>query len=304
MQRKEEALSAPLMEGEMLLQPLSSWTSWRIGGQAERFYSPPDRVCLVKYLQILPQEKHITWLGLGSNVLIRDGGIPGAVICTRGLQSLSQAKDGTVVVDAGVTCAKFARFASQKGFSDSVFFAGIPGTIGGALAMNAGAFGGETWEWVQEVVVINRQGTVLRRSLSDYDIGYRSVRGKNPEQAEEAFIGATFRFPYRADSDGMQKIRALLKKRAQSQPIGTLNCGSVYRNPPGDYAARLIEECQLKGYRIGDAMISPKHANFIINCDQASAEDVEKLMSTIETSVWERFGVQLQAEVKILGKSR
>jgi UDP-N-acetylmuramate dehydrogenase len=297
--RQTNEVLAPLVEGESLNHPLASMTSWHIGGNAQRFYLPANIDLLSEYISLLPTEMPIHWLGLGSNVLIRDGGIKGAVICTRKCQDLVLQEDGNILAQAGLTCAKFARFAARCGFPDAVFFAGIPGTIGGALAMNAGAFGGETWEWVQSVTVMNRQGQCITRGKHEYDIGYRSVVCKTGS-SEEAFINAVFRFP-KKDSQGMSKIRDLLRKRAQTQPIGTLNCGSVYRNPPGDFAARLIEACDLKGYQIGDAVISAKHANFIINCGQARAQDVEGLMATIESSVLERFGIALHAEVKILG---
>ncbi|MBS0290565.1 MAG: UDP-N-acetylmuramate dehydrogenase [Proteobacteria bacterium] len=293
--------SLPLITGEQLAYALAPLTSWRIGGVAERFFSPIDIENLSDYLKRLPAHTPLTWLGLGSNVLIRDSGIKGAVICTKNCKQVYQQEDGSFFAQAGVTCAKFARFASKLGFPDAAFFAGIPGTIGGALAMNAGAFGGETWEWVELVTVINRQGHTYTRSLQDYSIAYRSVSPKHPAQLEEAFIGVVFRFP-KSSLDGMDKIRELLRKRQQTQPIGTLNCGSVYRNPPGEFAAKLIEACQLKGYRIGDAQISEKHANFIINSGAACAHDVETLMSTIEAKVWDRFGIKLHAEVRILGQ--
>jgi UDP-N-acetylmuramate dehydrogenase len=290
-----------MIAGEILSHPLAPLTSWHIGGPAERFYSPPDLPSLVNYMRDLPKTTPVTWLGLGSNVLIREGGIKGAVIGSRQLQQLASEADGTIVAQAGVTCAKLARFSSRLGYAKAAFFAGIPGTVGGALAMNAGAFGGETWEWVQAAQVMNREGECFYRLPEEYEIGYRSVKGKNPEQIDEVFIGAIFRFPHQSDSDGMEQIRALLRKRAETQPIGTLNCGSVYRNPPNDFAARLIEACNLKGYCVGDAMVSPKHANFIINCAQACAQDVETLMATIESEVQARFGISLHAEVKILG---
>lgn len=298
----KEVKDSVLIEGELLSQSLASLTSWHIGGMAERLYYPPDMEKLSHYLNLLPLEQPITWLGLGSNVLIRDGGIKGAVICTRQLQQLYQQADGCIVAQAGVTCAKFARFASQRGFLDAVFFAGIPGTIGGALAMNAGAFGGETWEWVDALTMINREGQCIRRTPAEFDIGYRSVKPKQHEQSQEAFVEGVFRFPLRQNTEGKNSIKELLRKRSSTQPIGTLNCGSVYRNPPGDFAARLIEACQLKGHQIGDAMISPKHANFIINLGSAKARDVEALMEMIETSVFSQFGIKLHAEVKILGQ--
>lgn len=281
------------MDGELFSHPLAHLTSWRIGGCAERYYCPRQINELKHYLHNLPLDLAITWLGLGSNVLIRDGGITGAVIATRHLQTLSVQEDNSVFAQAGVSCAKFARFCQRLGFGEAAFFAGIPGTIGGALAMNAGAFGSETWQWVKTVWVINRQGQTQWRLPADYQIAYRSVVGPQPE----AFIGATFLFAKNPDD----KIRHLLRQRAQTQPIGTFNCGSVYRNPGNDFAARLIEACQLKGFRIGDALVSPKHANFIINCGHATSKQVEALMKEIESRVNTQFGIQLQAEVKILG---
>ncbi len=286
--------------GESLHYPLATLTSWHVGGEAERFYLPTSLADLSDYLKQLPRDFPCYWLGLGSNVLILDEGVPGAVICTRQLQQLSQEETGTFFAQAGVTCAKFARFCSKLGYAKAAFFAGIPGTIGGALAMNAGAFGGETWEWVQGVWVINRQGELKYREAKEYQISYRSVQGTFLQSEEEAFVAGVFRFPHEPLVDGMASIRQLLRKRAETQPIGTYNCGSVFRNPPGDYAARLIEACHLKGYRVGDAIISPKHANFIINCGEAKASDVLTVMSTIETAVKAQFGVQLEAEVRIL----
>lgn len=293
----------PLLPGEVFNEHLAPWTSWHIGGTAERFYSPSTILLLAEYLKLLPAELPVTWLGLGSNVLIRDAGIKGAVIGTRQLQQLYQREDGAIVAQAGVTCAKLARFCSRLGFPDAAFFAGIPGTVGGALAMNAGAFGGETWEWVEGVTVMDRQGILQPLTPKDYDIGYRSVKPIVAKDQGCVFVEGVFRFKRREDADGLSDIKALLRKRGATQPIGTWNCGSVYRNPPGDFAARLIEECQLKGYRVGDAMVSPKHANFIINCQKASAQDVETLMSTIVSTVEAKFGIHLQTEVKILGQT-
>lgn len=292
-----------LVNGEELDKPLAPFTSWHIGGKAQRFYSPHNLQELAHYLSLLPTSLPWTWLGLGSNVLIRDGGIPGVVIASRQLQALSQLPTGEIRAEAGVSCAKFARFATALGFKQAAFFAGIPGTIGGALAMNAGAFGGETWEWVKVVKVINRQGECYTREPQEFEVDYRSVKGRKDCQQQEAFVEAIFHFPSKVAKDGLLSIRELLRKRADSQPIGTFNCGSVYRNPPGDHAARLIEACGLKGYRLGDAMVSEKHANFIINCKNARAAEIEQLMGIIEQQVEQQFGIQLHAEVKILGSS-
>lgn len=313
---------------------LASLTSWHIGGEAERFFRPPHVAALAEYLSTLPQELPITWLGLGSNVLIRDGGIKGAVISMLDLKEIKPQELGLVTatastpnseliwVEAGVPCAKFARFCCRRGLSDAAFFAGIPGTIGGALTMNAGAFGGETWEWVKEVALINRAGQCLVRTPEEYNIGYRTVKMRESLQREslqreslqrdeslqresleqpEAFVGAIFEF-IRTDKDGLADIKNLLRKRSASQPIGTFNCGSVYRNPEGDYAARLIEACGLKGRQIGGAQISEKHANFIINIGNARSDDIEQLMSLIESAVLNKFNIALHAEVRILGE--
>lgn len=293
--------SIDLFHGEKKTYPLAPLTSWRIGGYAARFYRPTSLEALRQYLAFLPAEVPCTWIGLGSNVLIRDGGIQGSVICTRSLKAIQQSAEGLIVAEAGVTCAQFARFCVRLGFKEAAFFAGIPGTIGGALAMNAGAFGGETWEWVEAVEVLDRIGKRKVRSAQDYDITYRTVRGKTLVQKTEAFVKGFFRFPYQGQQD-MRIISKLLSQRKLTQPIGTLNCGSVYQNPPGDHAARLIEACDLKGYQIGGAMISKKHANFIINSGVARAQEVEDLMTLIETQVQARFGVMLQKEVKILGQ--
>ena len=284
--------------------PLAPLTSWHIGGKAEKFIQPQDVMSLSHYLQQLPSHVFSTWIGLGSNVLIRDGGVKGVVICTRSLTNIDQHPDQTLYADAGVTCAKFSRVCCRAGFDNGAFFAGIPGTIGGALAMNAGAFGGETWEWVERVVVINTKGEVIERTPQEYEIGYRFVKLKARNAGafdDEAFLGAYFRFPNNRSQDGLEKIKALLRKRAQSQPIGTLNCGSVYRNPPGEFAAKLIGGCDLKGFKIGGAGISEKHANFIINHGNATSNDVERLMETIEKAVKSKFQIELEREVRLIG---
>lgn len=299
MEKPRKIINADVEQTNVPLAPL---TSWHIGGMAERYLCPSSSEVLAAYLQTLPEEVPCTWLGLGSNVLIRDGGIPGAVIVTRNLQNLYQSQDGTIFAEAGLTCAKLARFCTARGFPQAAFFAGIPGTVGGALAMNAGAFGSETWEWVKAVKIMNRRGETYFRDPSDYVIGYRSVTLKGLLASQEAFLGAIFEFPAGVNENGGDKIKLLLRKRSESQPIGTLNCGSVYRNPPGDHAARLIEACELKGFQVGDAMVSSKHANFIINSGTARSEDVEKLMHVIESQVKDRFDISLHTEVKILGR--
>lgn len=282
--------------------PLAPFTSWRIGGCAQYLIQPQSITDLSQFIKTLPTTIATTWLGLGSNVLIADEGVSGLVIHSRHLKNLILNDDETIYADAGVTCAKFARFCARNGFNDGAFFAGIPGTIGGALAMNAGAFGGETWDWVQKAHIMQTDGTLAVRESCDYDFGYRSVclKGK-PGLEKEAFVGAVFKFPKQQTTEGLDKIKELLRKRAQSQPIGTLNCGSVYRNPPGEYAAKLIEGCGLKGLTVGQACISEKHANFIINQGEASSKDIMQILQEIEATVLAKYQITLEREVRLIG---
>jgi UDP-N-acetylmuramate dehydrogenase len=287
--------------------PLARYTSWRVGGPAKIFYMPSNLQDLSRFLCRVPQEQAIVWLGLGSNVLIRDGGINGLVIMTHpALCKLEQLENGVLRAEAGLTCAKLAKFCTRLGLVEGAFFAGIPGTMGGALAMNAGAFGGETWQHVIGVETIDRQGGIRFRQAADFKVGYREVQGL----AEEWFVAGHFVFARSEETTDLagvhaqtkEAIRVLLKKRADTQPIGTFNCGSVFRNPPGDHAARLIEACGLKGARIGGAGVSLKHANFIINDGSASAADLEALIHHVAEEVKLKQGVELILEAKIIGE--
>ena len=274
-------------------------TSWRVGGPGDRYYTPSSIDDLRQFLASLPADEPIFWVGLGSNLLVRDGGVRGTVICTHGvLAGLERLADGSVRAEAGVPCAKLARQCVRWGLGSAEFFAGIPGTVGGALAMNAGAFGGETWSHVLFVETVDRQGVLHRRDKDAYDISYRSVRGPG----EEWFLAATFRFREDAKASTAD-IKALLARRKASQPIGLPSCGSVFRNPPGDHAARLIESAGLKGRRIGGAEVSEKHANFIINAGGASALDIERLIDFVRDTVEQVHGIRLQPEVRVIGEA-
>jgi len=277
--------------------PLASFTTWRVGGAAQRLFRPADREDLVAFLTALPADEPLTWLGLGSNVLVRDGGVPGTVIVTASRLRTLALQGGRVYVEAGVPCAHVARFCSLHGLCGAEFLAGIPGTMGGALAMNAGAFGGETWVWVDEVETVDRFGTVRRRPPSDFQVGYRSVRG--PEG--EYFLGVWLKLQPGDIEAGQRRIRELLSRRSRTQPLRWPNCGSVFKNPPGETAARLIEACGLKGRTIGGAKISEQHANFIINTGGATATDIERLIELVRTEVQGRFGIELELEVRIIG---
>lgn len=277
---------------------LARHTSWRVGGPAEHSYQPADLEDLAAYLRSLPPDEPVLWLGLGSNLLVRDGGVRGSVIFTHGvLDGMQREGEYGVRVEAGVPCAKVARFCAGEHLSGAEFLVGIPGTMGGALAMNAGAFGGETWQRVTAVETIDRSGRISRRTPDEYRIGYRSVQGPAGEWFVAAHLGLE---PGDADESNA-RIKALLQRRAQTQPTGQASCGSVFRNPPGDHAGRLIEACGLKGYYIGGACVSEKHANFIINGGHATAADIESLIAHVQATVEREFGVRLIPEVQVVG---
>jgi len=287
-------------KGKLLFdEPMSKHTSWRLGGPADRYYIPADLHDLQLYLASLSPDIDILWVGLGSNLLVRDGGIRGQVIAPlNGLTELYANTDGSIYVESGVSCAKLARFCHQQGLAGADFFAGIPGTVGGALAMNAGAFGGETWNWVESLNLIDRFGQLVTRSADDFAVGYRQV--EIPPQ--QWFAAAEFRFK-RGAQDDPSNIRQLLQKRNQSQPIGQPSCGSVFKNPPGKHAAELIEGAGLKGFCLGHACVSKKHANFIISNASTRASEIEALIEHIQAVVQRRYAVRLQTEVRIVGEA-
>ena len=281
-------------------EPMSRHTSWRVGGPADLWFTPKDVADLSAFLRSLPSAVPVTWVGLGSNLLVRDGGIRGAVISVHGiLNALVRVSDLMVRAEAGVACARLGRQCAKWLLGPADFFAGIPGTVGGALAMNAGAWGGETWPHVAEVETIDRGGELHKRAAADYRYGYRSV---TPPVPGEWFLAATFRFESRPDAS-TDSIKRLLEKRHASQPIGAPSCGSVFTNPPGKHAAALIESAGLKGHRIGGAAVSEKHANFIINEGQATAADLEALVRHVQETVQRVHGVRLAPEVRMIGEA-
>lgn len=292
----------PVLRGTLLHnEPMARHTTWRVGGPARQFYQPLDANDLALFLQQLPENEPLFWVGLGSNLLVRDGGIQGTVIMVAGtLGNLSVEKDGvTVRAEAGVPCAKVARFCARQSLTGIEFFAGIPGTVGGALAMNAGAFGGETWPAVKLVETLDRKGVCHLRTPGDYQIGYRHVVGP----PSEWFIAAHFALQHGDGEVSMAQIKDLLEKRNRTQPTNQPSCGSVFRNPPGDYAARLIEASGLKGMCIGGACVSAKHANFIVNTGIATATEIELLITQVAETVERDHGVKLIREAHIIGES-
>jgi UDP-N-acetylmuramate dehydrogenase len=278
-------------------EPMARHTTWRVGGPADLWYEPATLAGLQAFLRGLEPAMPVWFVGLGSNLLVRDGGLRAAVIATgTALGGVERLESGLVQAGAGVPCTALARRCSRWQLGPAGFFAGIPGTVGGALRMNAGAFGGETWDNVVEVDVIDRQGAIHTRGRGEYRPGYREVAGPDGEW----FIAARFGFSH--DETGAGRIRDLLAERGQRQPLGLPSCGSVFRNPPGDFAARLIEAAGLKGCRIGGAEVSPKHANFMINTGGATAADIEELILHVQSVVEQRHGIRLVPEVRIIGE--
>jgi len=289
------------MEGVLLgNEPLARYTSWRVGGAAEYFYKPSGIADLQNYLGGLASSENVVWLGLGSNVLIRDGGVRGSVIYTRGcLSRIKFTSSDELYVEAGVPCAHVAKQTVEKGLTGAEFLAGIPGTMGGALTMNAGAFNGEVWDLVTSVVVINKNGELITRRAEEFEVAYRTVNLNEGEW----FVSATLKIPKGSDQQGKERIRQLLAKRSETQPTNLPSGGSVFKNPEGDYAARLIEACGLKGYQIGSAQVSEKHANFIVNKGGATANQIEELIAHVRCEVLGKQGVSLQTEVRIIGEA-
>ena len=293
------ATEQPLLRGELRLdEPLRRYNTWRVGGAARQMYLPADAEDLALFLAGLPPQEPLLWLGLGSNLLIRAGGFRGTVILLLGRLNDLRIEGEEVRAEAGVACAKVARECARANLTGAAFLAGIPGTMGGALAMNAGAFGGETWPIVSAVTTIDRGGRMREREPAEFEVAYRQV----VRPAEEWFLACTLRLRRGDGSAEQAAIRELLDRRAATQPTGQPSCGSTFRNPRGDHAARLIEASGLKGYRIGGAQVSTKHANFIINTGDASAADIEVLIAHVAAEVERLHGVRLQTEVHMVGE--
>ncbi len=303
-------IDSHLLRGELRQHEyMGKHVSWRAGGHVAYFYQPADLEDLAVFLRHWPKEKPIVMIGLGSNLLVRDGGLAGVIISLHAklndLFLVEHDEHGDLIyAGAGISCAKLARFAASHNLAGAEFLAGIPGTVGGALAMNAGCYGSETWTWVERVKTIDRNGTLQERAPSDYRIGYRQValRTAIPSIASDVwFVGGWFRFYPGQQESARQTIKTLLGTRLQTQPLNFPTAGSVFRNPPGNHAARLIEQCGLKGFRIGDAVVSTLHANFILNCGHATASEIEAVIDTVQATVYQKTGIELLTEVRIIG---
>ncbi len=287
------------LKGELKTnEPLSRYNSWRVGGPAKQLYRPTDRHDLALFLQQLSVEEPILWVGLGSNLLIRDGGFDGTVIVTAGTLQTMDVIDNEITAEVGLYCSKLAKQAAKSGLKGAAFWAGIPGTFGGALAMNAGAHGAETWDSVVEITTIDKQGKLHEYRSEQFDVNYRHV--SLPDN--QWFVAAKMRFEHGDKNTELELIRDLLKKRNISQPTNQPCAGSVFRNPPGDFSGRLIEVSGLKGLTIGGASVSDKHANFIVNNGEATAADIEALIFEVQQRVEQEHGVKLIPEVHIIGE--
>lgn len=309
-------LAIPGLRGELVFHAdMSRHVSWRAGGVADRLYVPADLEDLSLFLRSREVDEPLCFVGLGSNLLVRDGGFCGTVILLhKALNALSlesrrrgtpweeidTGRKGVIYAEAGVASPKVARFAANHDLVGAEFLAGIPGTIGGALAMNAGCHGRETWQIVAQVLTMDRRGELHTRQPRDFEVDYRHVALRQPR--EEWFVAAWLMLDRGDGASSREEIKRLLALRVASQPLNLPNTGSVFRNPPNDHAARLIEACGLKGLRVGHAQVSEKHANFIVNLGGASASDIETLIERVERLVADRTGVRLQREVRIIGE--
>lgn len=304
-----DGLPMPKSRGELREhEPMSRHLSWKAGGPADRFFIPADREDLCCFLSRLPADEPVFIIGLGSNLLVRDGGFRGTVVHLHGrlndirLEGRQQGAGnlGMLYVEAGVSSPKVARYAANQGLVGAEFLAGIPGTMGGALAMNAGCYGRETWEIVAQVQTVDRTGRLNKRTPGEFKVSYRHTEPTLPR--EEWFVAAWLLLPKGDGEAARAEIKRLLARRVASQPLSLPNAGSVFRNPPGDHAARLIESCGMKGLRRGGAQVSEKHANFIVNTGGATASDIEDLIDLVETTVRDKTGVSLLREVRIIGE--
>ncbi|CAN1526573.1 MurB UDP-N-acetylmuramate dehydrogenase [Methylophilaceae bacterium] len=294
-----QAASTHPLAGKLLQnEPMSQHTSWRVGGLADQLYIPVDLADLRAFLQQVGDQQPIHFVGLGSNLLVRDGGLRATVVSMHNVLTDMRVQGDLIYAESGVTCGKLAKFCAKQSRQGAEFFAGIPGTLGGALAMNAGCYGWETWDAVDSVITINRHGELNTRSAKEFVASYRHI--SMPLQGEW-FVAAWLKFEAGDAKVAAQKIKDLLASRLASQPLNLPSAGSTFRNPEGDYAARLIEACGLKGYLIGGAQVSEKHANFIVNIGGATALDIELLIKHMHDTVLEKFGVALQQEVKVIG---
>jgi UDP-N-acetylmuramate dehydrogenase len=283
--------------------PMAEHTTFNVGGQAEALYEAYDMEGLKRVLAYLGREGiPYMALGRGSNILVKDTGLEGIVILLCGSLSRIEEKrtdDMSVVAGAGLRLADFLSYCRSSGLGGLEFLSGIPGTVGGAVAMNAGAFGEEIAARVKEIHMVDKRGNlVVKARSSELSFSYRKF---NLEKGS-VIVRARFRLIPEAEGAVGKKILDYQRRKRESQPLDYPSAGSVFKNPPGDYAGRLIEKVGLKGAKIGGAMISEKHGNYILNTGGAKAKDILDLMYLVQEMVKKETGIQLEPEIRVVGK--
>ncbi|HKI60468.1 MAG TPA: UDP-N-acetylmuramate dehydrogenase [Mariprofundaceae bacterium] len=278
---------------------MSGHTTLAIGGPARWYFRPKGASELAKALRLIPEDLHILPLGRGSNLLITDEGFDGVVLDFGGLSEIA-IDENTMVTGAGARMSKVAQLCATKGLAGLEFLATVPGDMGGGIAMNAGAFG----QWVSDTLisieVLHRNGEIESMMKEQLNMSYRHT--ELPSQT--LVISGTFKLNSDDPEAIRERMRTMRKQRSSTQPLALPNCGSVFKNPEGDHAARLIEAVGLKGKKVGNARISSTHANFIVNEGQATSEDVLTLIAMAQQAVEKQFGVVLEPEVRILGGAK
>jgi len=277
---------------------LAGRTTLGVGGHAAMLFRPNDEKSLAQAMLCIPQDTYVFPIGRGSNLLIADSGIDGLVLDLSDLNTL-EVSGNTLAAGAGARMSKIAQLAANSGLSGLEFMATVPGDLGGGVAMNAGAFGQQVSGVLQSVTLLSRDGKVQTVSRNDLDMRYRYTALPK----DVLILSASFTLTEKNSEDVKQTMREMRAKRSETQPLALPNCGSVFKNPEGDFAARLIESVGLKGKQIGNANISDKHANFIVNQGGASCLDVLQLIRLAKAEVKKETGIDLEPEVKLVGCS-
>ena len=290
-------LNSKFSEKVKLDQSMKKYNTWGVGGLADVLYEPESINDLLNFLKLVKDERKF-FIGNGSNILVRDKGLRGVVISLKkSLQKCITNDDNSLYVEAGYSCMKIAQYSAKNNLGGLEFLSGVPGTIGGALYMNAGCYGSEIWDFIDYVELINSNCELEKRRKCDFNINYRNVElNKN-----ELFVAA-LTIPLMRNHDAGNKIKSYLEKRRKSQPTGAKTCGSVFKNPVGEFAGKIIEELGLLGYSIGGACISKKHGNFIENKNNATSKNIEDLIEYIQEFVKEKRGINLETDVKFIGE--
>jgi len=278
-------------------EPLSGHTTLGVGGPARWYFRPDNQESLCAAMLCIPPDISLLPLGRGSNLLPPDSGFPGVVLDLSNLNHI-QVNGATLTAECGVRMSRVTRICADHGLTGLEFMATVPGDVGGGVVMNAGAFGQQVADCLSRIWIVRRDGEKQELQASELEMAYRSTK----VPSGSLVVSAEFELQIDEGEAVRERIRQMRTDRGRTQPLDLPNCGSVFKNPPGDHAARLIEAAGLKGHRIGGASISAKHANFIVNEDAASSSDVLALIHLAQESVENKFGVHLEPEVRMLGE--